>query len=74
MAGVGGALVYLLLAVTPGISDLAVAVVNVPRVQALSRVTTQAGDVDSCADGMRRCAFSLSPLKPRPTLFTRWRF
>lgn len=51
MAGVWGALVHLLLAVTSRISDLAVAVVNVSCVQTLTRVTTQMDDVDSSLFG-----------------------
>lgn len=45
LTGVWRALVHLLLAVAPGVSDLAVAVVNVPGVQALTRVPAQRGHV-----------------------------
>ena len=54
MAGVGVALVHLLLTVAPGVPDLAVAVVDVSRVQTLARVTAQLVDSDSYAKGVRR--------------------
>ena len=59
MAGVGGAFVHLLLAVSSSISNLAVAVVNVSSVQTLARITAQLGDFNPYRDRMRKSALEL---------------
>lgn len=48
LAGVGAALVHLLLTVTSSVSHLAVAVVNVFHIQTPARVVAQMGNVDPC--------------------------
>lgn len=48
LAGVGAALVHLLLTVASSVSHLAVAVVNVFHIQTPARVVAQMGNVDPC--------------------------
>ena len=59
MAGVRGAFIHLLLAITSSISNLAVAVVNVSSIQTLARVTAQIGDSNTYRDRMRQSALEL---------------
>lgn len=48
LAGVWAALIHLLLTVTPCVSHLAVAVVNIFHIQAPSRIVAQMGNVNTC--------------------------